>query len=307
MAVLKGSCCLELPSEKIKLTLAGGDVAVIARKEPFILCDNWRTPVRSIHEIGKRDNLEERRGLRYGGGGASTTLLTGPFFFEDAEDHALVAALPPVMHLRESDSNAARWLEGTLRFMNSELAESLPGSESIVNHLAHVIFVQAVRAHTASLPEESKGNLCRALFDPALAPAMGAMHLRLEEPWTVATLAEQASMSRSAFSARFTSTSGMSPLHYLTDCRMRKAKALLREDRMGLKAIAAKVGYSNESAFSSAFRRSSGMSPGAYRRQCTVTEALEEPSPPHPKFASRQKRGKTADANRAAEVADDHD
>ena len=55
--------------------------------------------------------------------------------------------------------------------------------------------------------------------------------------------------------------------------QMRKARALLGETSMGVKAIAAKVGYSNESAFSNAFKRATGLSPGSYRRSKSDTSS----------------------------------
>jgi AraC-like DNA-binding protein len=273
IAILSGKCCMELPSQKIKLTLGTGDVVLIARKDPFILRDKWSTHARNIHQLGNRENLEQRRGVRHGGGGEPAAFLAGPFFLEDEEFHPLLLALPPVMHIRNGESPIAAWLQGTLELMNDELAGSHPGSQSIVNHLAHVLFVQGVRASVASLPGETTGNWFRAVFDAELAPVMGAMHSRLDEPWTVATLADHASMSRSVFSARFTALMGIAPMHYLTDCRMRKAKALLRESRIGVKTIAAKVGYSNESAFSNAFRRMNHTSPGGYRKSQTSGDA----------------------------------
>lgn len=272
VAVLRGNCCFEMPLYKVKLSLAAGDVALVARKDAFVLRDDWRTPVHSIHDVGRHGNVAQRRGLRYGGGGVLTTLLTGPFYFEDSEAHPLLAALPPVIHVRGNEPNAAPWLESMLKCMNSELTALLPGFQSIVNHLAHALFVQAVRSYAASLPGESQANWFSAIFDPDLGPAIGVMHARPEEPWTVATLAEQAGTSRSAFSAQFTSRLGKPPLEYLTECRMRKAKALLRDTCLGGKSIAAKVGYSNESAFSNAFKRTIGLPPRAYRRlQATET------------------------------------
>lgn len=266
VAILRGYCCLEVPTHKVKLPLASGDVVLLARRDPVILRDDWRSPVHNLHDLVRREDFEQQRGLRYGGGGLPTTFINGAFCFEDEEDHPLLSALPPVIHIRAAESAAAPWLENTLKFMNSELAIHPPGSQSIVNHLAHVLFIQAVRTYAASLPEESPGNWFGALFSSELAPALGAMHSRPEEPWTVASLAQLACVSRSVFSARFTACVGKSPLQYLTECRMRRAKLLLRETNLGIKIIAEKVGYTNESAFSNAFGRATGVSPGAYRR-----------------------------------------
>ena len=266
IAILRGSCCLEIPRQNLKLPLAGGDIVLICRKDPFILRDDWRTPARNVFELIRREDFEHFRGISHGGGGVPTTFLCGAFCFEDEEDHPLLSALSPLIHIRGSDPAAAPWLDSTLRFLNSELTTLLPGCRSVVNHLAQVLFVQAVRVYASTTPQGSRDNWFGALFDPDLAPALGAMHSRPEEPWTVATLADQACLSRSAFSERFTARVGHSPLQYLTACRMRKAKQLLRQTALGVKIVAAKVGYSNESAFSNAFRRLTGTSPGTYRR-----------------------------------------
>lgn len=266
VAVLRGNCCLTVEKHKVKLPLAGGDVVLITRQDPFILGDNWRTPARNIHDLVRRQDIEHLRGLHYGGSGIATTFLSGAFHFEGEENHPLLSSLPPVIHVRGTDRQAAPWLESTLKCLNSELVTHPPGSQSIVNHLAHVLFVQAVRAYAASLPDMSPGNWFHAIFDADLAPALGLMHSRPEYPWTVAALAEQANISRSAFSAQFTAVVGSPPLQYLTDCRIRKARAMLRDTALGVKTIATKVGYSNESAFSHAFRRITGVSPGTYRR-----------------------------------------
>jgi AraC-like DNA-binding protein len=270
VAVLRGSCCLEVEQYNIRLPLLGGDVVLVTRNDPFILCDTWQTPARNLHDLLRREHIEHLRGLHYGGGGVPTTFLSGAFCFEDEEDLPLLSALPPVIHVRGAESDVAPWLESTLRFLTSELATRPPGSPSIANHLAHVLFVQAVRAYAASLPEDAPGSWFHAIFDSELAPALGLMHLRPEEPWTVASLAEQAKFGRSAFAARFTAAVGSPPLQYLTQCRMRKARMLLRDTNLGVKTIAAKVGYSNESAFSHAFKRATGMSPGTYRQSKTT-------------------------------------
>jgi AraC-like DNA-binding protein len=273
VAIIRGSCCLEFEQHEIKLPLSGGDVVLVARNDPYTLRDDWRTPVRNLHELIRREHIENLSGLRYGGGGVPTTFLSGAFFTEDDEDCPLLAALPPIIHVRSSELEAAPWLDGTLKFLSSELVARLPGSQCIVNHLAHVLFVQAVRAYAASLPEGAMGNWFQAICDSYLATALGLIHSRPEEPWTVASLAEQSNLGRSAFAARFAAAVGSPPLQYLTECRMRKARELLRETNLGVKTIAAKVGYSNESAFSHAFRRAGGMSPGAYRESRRVSLA----------------------------------
>lgn len=93
------------------------------------------------------------------------------------------------------------------------------------------------------------------------------MHEAPHEPWTVASLAHAAGLSRSAFALRFKELTGMTPLDYLTAWRMQKAqKLIVSETSINLAEIAGMVGYQSESAFSKAFKRETGKAPGLFRR-----------------------------------------
>ena len=95
------------------------------------------------------------------------------------------------------------------------------------------------------------------------------MHERVENPWTVETLAGAAGMSRSAFALRFKELLGETPLEYLTNWRMYKATGSLQEDDRKLFEIAKSVGYDSDAAFSKAFKRVLGVTPKEYRRSAT--------------------------------------
>ena len=127
-------------------------------------------------------------------------------------------------------------------------------------------FRLGVRAHIASSSETCKSGRLRAIFDSRIGAALKAMHDRVENPWTVETLAAAAGMSRSAFALRFKELLGETPLEYLTNWRMYKATGLLQEDDRKLFEVAKSVGYDSDAAFSKAFKRVLGMAPKEYRR-----------------------------------------
>jgi transcriptional regulator GlxA family with amidase domain len=108
--------------------------------------------------------------------------------------------------------------------------------------------------------------LARGLADVRVAAALRALHARPEHPWTVAGLAFEASLSRSAFFARFSRTVGVPPMEYLLAWRMALAGRLLRGQELGLDQVAERVGYSSSSSFSVAFALHTGMSPARYGR-----------------------------------------
>src|SRR6266849_884287 len=109
--------------------------------------------------------------------------------------------------------------------------------------------------------------------------ALKTMHERVENPWTVETLAAAAGMSRSAFALRFKELVGETPLEYLTNWRMHKATGLLQEDDKKLFEIAKSVGYDSDAAFSKAFKRVLGVAPREYRRSAADGNVVEVAEP----------------------------
>jgi AraC-like DNA-binding protein len=111
--------------------------------------------------------------------------------------------------------------------MVAEATSDRPGGAVVVNRLADVLLVQALR--TAIGGEQCAEQGLPALADPPIAQALALMHQRPAEPWTVEKLASAVGLSRSGFAARFTALVGEPPLEYLGGWRMTKAARLLRE------------------------------------------------------------------------------
>lgn len=83
--------------------------------------------------------------------------------------------------------------------------------------------------------------------------------------WTVAKLAASLSMSRSAFSPRFTELVCEPTMQYLARWRMHLAGSWLLVSNITAAECAAKFGYNAEAAFNLAFKRVSGKPPGAWQ------------------------------------------
>lgn len=109
-------------------------------------------------------------------------------------------------------------------------------------------------------------SVARGLSDDRLVAALRAMHARPARGWTVADLATEAAMLRSAFFARLSRIVGLPPMEYLLAWRMALAKRLLRTRELTIEHVAARVGYGSASTFSTAFNRHVGMSPMRYAR-----------------------------------------
>ena len=59
---------------------------------------------------------------------------------------------------------------------------------------------------------------------------------------------------------------GYSTKKFITRLKLKRAKALLEETDMTLKAIAEELGFSSEYYFSSVFRKHEGFPPGEFRK-----------------------------------------
>ncbi len=106
-----------------------------------------------------------------------------------------------------------------------------------------------------------------ALEDPRFAAPLTLMLEHPERAHSVDSLAEAASMSRSAFAAAFADRFARSPMVYLREIRMRRAAALLRQSDLTVDQVASRVGYASRSQFSRAFSGQFDATPAAYRKQ----------------------------------------
>lgn len=273
--VLSGSRCLATLSGGETALLRPGDFLLLPHADAHTLrSDGAVAPIpleRALSRGSIADNV-----LSFGGGGAPTETLCGDFYFADERHgtpaplmHPLLAALPPLIVLRGENGNALPWLGATLDFLRCELTSDRPGNQTVINRLAEILFIQAVRSHLIEGDLNCpRANYLRALVEPRIAPAMLAMHTRPATPWSVASLAAQCALSRSAFALLFRERVGVAPLAYLTQWRLFLAGRYLRSaERRTLGEIAARIGYGSEASFATMFKTHTGFAPGEYRKQ----------------------------------------
>ena len=121
------------------------------------------------------------------------------------------------------------WIQSTLRFMAAEAKELRPGGETVITRLADILVIQAIRSWIEQDPAAQTGWL-GALQDQQIGRAIALIHRDPARAWTVASLAAEVAMSRSAFAARFTELVGEPPMHYVARWRMHVALTWLKED-----------------------------------------------------------------------------
>jgi AraC-like DNA-binding protein len=268
LMVTRGACFLGVDEPAPLVPLVGGDFVFLSAPERYSLRSSPETPLRPIVEVISPEAFRRSRVLTYGGQeGTRASLIAGCFTFATPESEWLARYLPPVIHVSAFGAHSPQWFQATLQIIEAEIAQDLPGSSAVVDRLAEVLFVQAVRTRILSSSRDESPSWLRALADPQMAEALRRMHTEPGRAWTVPELACAVSMSRSAFAARFRELVGATPLDHLTQWRMVRAAGMMREGRpLKLAAVASAVGYESESAFGKVFRRVIGVSPGKYRR-----------------------------------------
>lgn len=268
-AVIRGYCELEVPHADARATLVAGDVAIVCRPSPHILRDQVGSPTRPAYEYASYGPAPHHRptGLRSGGDGPITQFIHGPFMLEDEGDDSLMRAMPPIAHLRVDDSPADTGLADTVRHMLGEIRSRTLGTDTILSHLAYILFTQSLRTYLAQQNESELKHWFLGIRDPQIGEVLGLMHAQLDKPWSVASLAENAAMSRSAFAKRFVEVVGETPLAHLASCRMQLARRLLRDPVNSIKSISRRCGYGSDPSFSNAFKREHGISAAEYRKR----------------------------------------
>jgi len=163
-AVTRGTCWLEAGSEGDPIQLGGGDFVFLPKGNRHAIKDSPATPALPVEQVfgsgscdRARENAQPAGIVRYGGGGAATTLVAGYFSTENGAQNLLFDSLPAVVHIKGDAGTTVRWLEANLQFVASEMALGEPGFETIVSRLADILVVQAVRAHLAQSGGGCKG------------------------------------------------------------------------------------------------------------------------------------------------------
>ena len=259
-AVVSGECWVVVDGVSKPTHLKTGDCFLLPRGRPFRLTSDlalapvdFRLFFPTVPPDGDPSTF----------GDDGCFIVGGHFALPGGPAEMLIGVLPPIVHLRDEAHKAAlRW---SMERMRQELRQPQPGGVLILQQLAQMMLIQALRAHLAEGVKGGVGWLF-ALADKQMGAAITAMHADPAHRWTLQSLAERAGMSRSAFAVKFKASVGSAPMDYLTRWRMLLAGDRLTNSSDPISVISPSLGYESESAFSTAFKRVMGCSPRRYGR-----------------------------------------
>ncbi|MFC9895139.1 AraC family transcriptional regulator [Nocardia sp. NPDC127579] len=265
ISVLRGGGTLLL-GDGTRRRVGRGDTAIVRATEPFFLADSPDSLTGShveyeIHCFTDEPACDstELSGISWGAEASETALIVGAYRASGRRHERLLRALPPVLVIQE-DIDTCDWLEKAAADCGAHLA----GSQALMDRLLDWALVCTLRTWFDRAGGDAP-TWYRGMADPLVAPALKAMHGNPSRPWSVATLASEAGVSRALFAKRFAEVMGRPPLAYLTDHRMDEAEELLAGTDLTVAQVARSVGYADPFGFSAAFKRYRGQSPSAFR------------------------------------------
>ncbi|PVC83337.1 AraC family transcriptional regulator [Streptomyces sp. CS090A] len=269
MSVTRGAAWIVPPEDAEPVRLVPGDIAVVRGPHPYTVAD---APGTGPHALvvpgglcttlhGQPLSQEMVLGVRTWGNAAhgATAVLVGTYLMDGEISRRLLDALPPLLRL-PADARTGP----LLRLLDAEIAQDEPGQHVVLDRLLDLLLIAVLRGWF-SRPGAEAPAWYRAMSDPVVGPALRFLQDDPAHPWTVASLAARAGVSRAGLARRFTELVGEPPMAYLTGWRLALAADLLRESDATVEAVGRKVGYSAPFAFSTAFKRVRGVSPQEYR------------------------------------------
>ena len=262
--LIEGGAIIELTDGQ-SIELRPGDIVIFPHGDPHHMSSGKKV-TRPFPNYGISAKVKSRdlSPLHAGGGGEITRFVCGYMTCDPHLSRPILSGLPPVFKVNIRTDRSGHWLENSILHLVDEAASGRIGSDAMLAKLSEALFVDTLRRYVAGLPEQQTGWLA-GTRDPIVGKSLGLLHSRIAHPWTIADLAEEVGISRSALVERFTRYLSDPPMTYLTRWRLQLAARSLERTSRGVSEIAADVGYESEAAFNRAFKREFGQPPGRYR------------------------------------------
>jgi AraC-like DNA-binding protein len=272
--LIEGSAFAQLDDGR-PIGLSAGDIVIFPHGDAHRFGNG--SPPQLLDEEGLLVLIQRRNlgPMRTGGDGEVTRFVCGYMACDPQLCRPILEGLPRVLKVNIRSGASGQWLENSIRHLVEEVGSHQPGSEAMLAKLSEALFVETLRQYVASLPAEETGWLAGAR-DPVVGKSLAILHSRVGHSWTIAELAREVGMSRSALLERFGLYLSEPPMAYLTRWRLQMAARRLTSTPRSVAEIAREVGYESEAAFSRAFKRELGSPPAKFRRE-RRTEAASTP------------------------------
>jgi len=161
-------------------------------------------------------------------------------------------------------------LYGLSRALEAKAAHYGSNDQLFADQVALAFHAHIVRAYA---PSRGPAKIVGGLTPWQMQRAREMMLANLSGDVAIADIAQACRLSVSYFARAFRQTMGVPPYKWLMKERIRKAKALLSQSRLGICEVALACGFVDQSHLTRVFRRIDGRTPGLWRHEAgSVTD-----------------------------------
>ena len=266
--VVQGQCWVTVAGHPSPLCLREGDFALVPHGAAQTLANSPDSNSDSLDSLISTGAIGGDGIFRHGDGESNrqTRLVCGFCSFDAGLVHPLVLGLPPVIVMGRRTTASSPWIAEVVRVMTMEADLDGMGGTTVMSRLMEVLFIHSIRHYCESQLDPRIPYLI-AISDNKLKFAIEAMHEHPGREWSLTQLAKLTSMSRGRFAKRFKDVLGQSPMQYLAEWRLQKARHMLKETNLSISEVAFRSGYQSLPSFTRRFGKQFSITPAAYRKE----------------------------------------
>ena len=243
------------------------------------LCDIREEP---LPELVAAVKAAHRNGARI------VSLCTGAFVLAAA---GILDGRPATTHWFRASELARRYpavkLDPSVLYVDDGDVLTSAGTTAGIDLCLHIVrsdhgaAVANALARRMVAPAHRNGGQAQYIESPAagrpetgLAPLLDWMRAHLNQPLTVTALARHANLTERTLIRQFRATTGTTPLKWLNEQRVQRARELLESGTLPVDQVAHASGLGGPANFRRHFALATGVSPSTYRRTFSARAAL---------------------------------
>jgi AraC family L-rhamnose operon transcriptional activator RhaR len=166
-------------------------------------------------------------------------------------------------HLPDTEQATCRKLLEAMRGLGEE--NSIFAERERMAYL--VLFLSQLARIAASDAESASLSPSVEPIHPAADQMMHLLEERLADSWSIRELAEAVHLEGAYCIRLFKNATGLSPIAYLSRCRLERAATLLLRTELPISEIASDIGWLDQNYFARRFRAHFGITATEYRRR----------------------------------------
>lgn len=148
--------------------------------------------------------------------------------------------------------------------LKADVEANHPAGRMFGESLTTGLVIHLLKQYSVWQPQSLPSEKCR-LSERQLQRVCKYIQDHLEQDIALSDIASVLNLSQYHFCRLFKQSTGLSPHQHLTQCRIDRAKQLLRSTHLPITEITFAVGLNNHSSFTRLFRRYVGMTPKEFR------------------------------------------